>query len=420
MHLSDLDEVGVPAATTWSAFVGQLEHRGTQHDRVIRLLVSRAVEQRQALATLGKVHELLRRGKARLLGELGAVLLGEGREVFGVVRLGVGVPRFAQLRARRRILRPEIERRVSLRHPAWPEAIDKHSRAVFGFYGLVHPLDANVHTPILPLFTILLRLWRCGERWAILILAVAAYARDACHAMRRHWKRGRCAMAWFKRRKSRPPRRLPRRELAPVEEIVEQGLLVADVAARMTVKNAIIMNALKRKMDYHREQIREMVQETLTELAEERERDARHIERMRGEIRHTGRSAWSESEYGNDDNRTLRHRQAVYEGVADELRRRVDDPEYINTTADRALAAAWEEIGNSLKDRAMHPYYSGGSSPEYRSERGARIQLLIERDLTELVALHSEQGGAVEAENGDEARTKPKRRFGKSPGKSPR
>lgn len=193
---------------------------------------------------------------------------------------------------------------------------------------------------------------------------------------------------WSKRKARRKPRgrrSLPKRELAPVEEIVEQGLLVADVATRMTVKNAIIMNALKRKMDYDEQQIVDMVRESVDELAEERERDARHIEQVRGEIRSTGRSAWRESEFGDGDNRTLRHRQEVYEGVAEELRRRLDDTEYLERTAERARAAAWHEIGDSLKDRAMHPYYSGGSSAEYQQARDARIQLFIERDLTELM-----------------------------------
>ena len=61
------------------------------------------------------------------------------------------------------------------------------------------------------------------------------------------------AFDWLKRKKKaapRPKRRLPQRRLAPVEEIVEQGLMVADVAVRMNVKNAIILNALGRKADY--------------------------------------------------------------------------------------------------------------------------------------------------------------------------
>lgn len=212
-------------------------------------------------------------------------------------------------------------------------------------------------------------------------------------------------MGWFtrRRRNTRPPRRLPRRELAPVEEIVEQGLLVADVAARMTVKNAIIMNALKKRAGYDQQQIRDMVYDSLIELAEERERDARHIERVRGEIRSTGRSAWSESEYGNDDNRTLRHREEVYRGVAEELRSRAEDPEYLSRTAERARVAAWEEIGDSLAERATHPYYAGKASPDYARERDSRIQLLIERDLTELVSQTVAQRERAEAEPASEA-----------------
>lgn len=195
-------------------------------------------------------------------------------------------------------------------------------------------------------------------------------------------------MAWFSRRKfkkKRPPRRLPKRVLAPVEEIVEQGLLVADVAVRMTVKNAIIMNALKEHADYDKDQIIGMVRDSLGELAVERERDARHISRVRGEVRSSGRSSWSETEYGNGDSRTLKHRQEVYEQVAADLRKRIDDEEYLKLTANRAHELAWEEIGNSLKDRAMHPYYSGGHDEDYRTNRDDRIQQLIEKDLTSLI-----------------------------------
>ncbi len=202
--------------------------------------------------------------------------------------------------------------------------------------------------------------------------------------------------SWFRRggTSRKRPRRLPTRQLAPVEDIVEQGLLVADVAVRMTVKNDIIMNALKRKVDYDEQDIKDMVRDSILELTEERERDARHIERMRTEIRKTGRSSWSDSEYGNDDNRTLRHRQEVYEGVAAELRQRADDPEYLQATTQRARDAAWHEIGDSLKERATHPYYAGNASPEYEEHRDERIEQLISRDLTELIRTQTEKARA--------------------------
>ena len=217
---------------------------------------------------------------------------------------------------------------------------------------------------------------------------------------------------WKKRKRSAPRglRKLPKRVLAPVEEIVEQGLLVADVAVRMQVKNDIIMNALKRQVDYDAGQIREMVRDACEDLATEREKDAHHISRMRNEIRDTGRSSWSESDYGNDDNRTLRHRQEVYEQVAQELHKRAADPEYLESTAERARQAAWHEIGDSLADRATHPYYSGGHTDEYRSERDSRIQQLIAKDLTSLIRQQTAKNES-ESDSGSDSAGTPKKRI---------
>lgn len=200
-------------------------------------------------------------------------------------------------------------------------------------------------------------------------------------------------LRWFKRRSAASAprkRRLPERHLAPVDDIVEQGMLVADVAARMTVKNAIILNALGRKADYDEGQIVGMVRDTLISLAKERDRDARHISFMRGEIRRAGTSSWTDNDYGNEDSRTLRHRQEVYEKVAEQLRARAEDEPYLRETAERARVAAWDEIGDSLTRTASHPYYAGGSSEEYQQAREGRIQQFIERDLTDLVRARSE------------------------------
>lgn len=218
--------------------------------------------------------------------------------------------------------------------------------------------------------------------------------------------------AWWKKRSApaRPKRRLPKREFAPVEEIVEQGLLVADVAVRMTVKNEIILNTLGRKADYDAEKITAMVRDALHELAAERERDARHISRMRKEIRDTGFSSWSENDYGNNDTVTLRHRQEVYEAIAKELREREHDEVYLSQAAERAREAAWYEIGNSLKEKASHPYYAGGGGEEYKREREARIELLIQRDLTELI---QQRGSAKQALAGGKDRDAKSARGGK-------
>ena len=191
--------------------------------------------------------------------------------------------------------------------------------------------------------------------------------------------------------------RFPAKVLAPVEEIVEQGLLVDNVAIRMSVKNSIIMNALKRNVDYRVDEIHDLVREQIELLVNERESDAKHIARVRGEIRRYGRSAWQESEYGQDDSRTLKHRQDVYEGLATELQALAADEAFIKRTAEQARESAWSEIGDSLKDRATHPYYSGGASAEYQAARDERIQNFIEEDLTQLIR---QQAGEEEPQGG--------------------
>lgn len=224
------------------------------------------------------------------------------------------------------------------------------------------------------------------------------------------------AFDWFKRKSKAAPRtkrRLPQRHLAPVEEIVEQGLMVADVAARMSVKNEIILNALGRKADYDQQEVQRMMQDAVLELAVERERDARHISRMRGEIRKTGYSSWSENDYGSEDNTTLKHRQEVYEQVAAQLRERAENDEYLGRASERALSAAWNEIGDSLKEKASHPYYAGGSSEEYKRDRDSRIELLIQRDLTDLVRQQAKGDCAESATKSPEKRVSKRRVFAK-------
>lgn len=182
----------------------------------------------------------------------------------------------------------------------------------------------------------------------------------------------------------KPRRSLPARELAPVADIIEQGLLVADVAIRMTVKNRLIVRALKHQEHYSQEAAQEQVRRAISELVAEREADAENIEIMRTQIHRLGFASGGEAEYGRDDTGTLKHRQEVYEGVAAELKLRAADPEYIKNVALKATELAWAEVGASIAERASHPYYSGGDSAEYQAQRAARIQDLINKDLRQL------------------------------------
>ena len=197
---------------------------------------------------------------------------------------------------------------------------------------------------------------------------------------------------WIRGRRESASKKYPERELAPVEDIAEQGVLVAEVAARLTVKNAIIMNALAKHVDYSEADVSRMVRETLLELAEEREGDANRLTEILTEIQRFGHGGWAEGDYTRKDRSTLEHRRAVYLLVASELRNRAADATRVAEAAERARKEAWTEIGDALKTKAEHPYYGGGRSEDYLAHRDERIQKLIENDLTQLVKVAGKSG----------------------------
>ncbi|MDO4241409.1 MAG: asparagine synthase [Microbacteriaceae bacterium] len=179
--------------------------------------------------------------------------------------------------------------------------------------------------------------------------------------------------------------------LAPVPEIVEQGMLVARVAIRMTVKNEIIMNALKRDIDYDSEKVAVLVRNAISELVDERLTDAANTERTIAGVKKRGWSGSGDSEYGVDDTATLQHRKEVYEGVAAQLRKWAEDDAVTRSIGNSALELAWQEIGDSLKTRAAHPYYGGGKTSEYQRTRDTRIRDLIDNDLADLARAQQEK-----------------------------
>lgn len=196
---------------------------------------------------------------------------------------------------------------------------------------------------------------------------------------------------WLRGLRSTSKKNFPERELAPAEEIAEQGVLVADVAVRLTVKNEIIMNALAKHVDYSVDDVAQMVRASLTELADEREEDAQRLDEVILQIQRFGHGGWAEGDYGRKDKGTLEHRRLVYRLVAAELRARCQNATYVAETAERARTEAWSEIGDALKTKAEHPYYGGGRSDDYVEHRDERIQKLIEHDLTRLAQEYSQQ-----------------------------
>jgi len=194
-------------------------------------------------------------------------------------------------------------------------------------------------------------------------------------------------MAWF--RKSRRRRLDLGRFVAPealppasLDDLVEEGELLAAVAVRLAVKNLIILGSLRDELAFDESRYVAAVGDELRALADERDAEADRIEgdRARSESR-PGRAEHFH-DYRDADASTLARRENYSRLLAARLRELAEDEEYARTTATQAQEAAWDEIAASVKARLTRAA-TIGDEPDYVIERLDRLRDLT-RDLKRL------------------------------------
>ncbi|WP_345800321.1 asparagine synthase [Microbacterium sp. AZCO] len=169
-------------------------------------------------------------------------------------------------------------------------------------------------------------------------------------------------------------------------EAIDEGLSIASAAARLTVRNHILVEAIANDSPYDPEKVGAFARATLVALADE-QRDAAAL------VRRQRKAAWGKysdshgtHDYRDRDTRNLRRRERQYLGVAKELRRRADDPEKVRELVTEARDAAWGDVESNLQRRlrveGMRPEYD----PDYATMRDARMQALRLVDLPRLGA----------------------------------
>jgi histone H3/H4 len=138
---------------------------------------------------------------------------------------------------------------------------------------------------------------------------------------------------------------------ATLEELVDDGLLIAESAARMTVKNEVILRALRDRADYRPEGARELAREELRRLAVESRADARRLDDERERAEDRPGKASHQSDYRAGDTEHLGRRSAALEALAERLIRLSADDEHLDEMVEVARRQAWEEVGASLAER---------------------------------------------------------------------
>lgn len=168
---------------------------------------------------------------------------------------------------------------------------------------------------------------------------------------------------------------------ATLDELVADGLLIAESAVRMSVKNEVILRALRDRADYRAERAREVAREELRRLAVESRGDARRLEeeRERASVR-PGKAA-HQSDYRKADIEHLRRRGEAATALADRLIRASADDEHLDELVEAARRRAWDEVGASIAERTAQEWTL---APRLSARERERRMAQVAEDLREL------------------------------------
>ena len=192
-----------------------------------------------------------------------------------------------------------------------------------------------------------------------------------------------------KRKKFAPFDRAALPEVEPLtfEETFNEGLLVAESAGRMALKNRIIIMALRGEEPYDAERSAAAAREVLLELMQETDEVAEWSATERESAsQREGRSA-HQHDYHRADAWNLRLRERVNIAVAKRLGELRSDPDYLAAFAERARQDAWSEIAEVIDARLAREWPEIEVDETYLQERDSRVRGLtldLQRELDDV------------------------------------
>ncbi|WP_158863114.1 hypothetical protein [Leifsonia sp. AG29] len=196
---------------------------------------------------------------------------------------------------------------------------------------------------------------------------------------------------WLRRRAERTTRTrpfdesaLPEQQPISLDQSVEEGMLLAEYATRMAVKNHIVIDSIQYGNAYdpflHTMEAAAM----LRELASEQGIAAGRIEEELTEAEGLSGDPEHPHDYRRVDAANLRLRRDAAIALAEALRRKADSEEELLALVERSRQDAWDEVGTAIQ--AGLDALSGKEAlrDDYEREKPGRLKLLILRDLARL------------------------------------
>jgi hypothetical protein len=187
---------------------------------------------------------------------------------------------------------------------------------------------------------------------------------------------------------------LPRPRLVTVAEAVEEGLLLIEIASRMSVKNSFLIRVLTGQEPWDLARGRDVAGGVLRLLATESDTDADNLEALITRIQGAPRSARDPQGYSRDDVPNMEHRRDVSRQVAGRLREQSTDDAYLNDLVGAARRDAWREVASNIEHNLDAEHVPVDA--DYLKHREQRMRVLIAEDLAALqsaaIAKHASVG----------------------------
>jgi hypothetical protein len=162
------------------------------------------------------------------------------------------------------------------------------------------------------------------------------------------------------------------RENAPVDRVILDGLLIAESAVRMAVKNRLIVDTLRDSHDFDPDALAIVAREEFLALAEQNEGSASRV--------------WEDGSWDDEPGDSARNerKRTVLKGLAASLREEAGDPARLAIVVADARLIAWDEIGRVIEAKLDSPMVEVVPDAAYEREREGRIRALKEVDLAGL------------------------------------
>lgn len=192
-------------------------------------------------------------------------------------------------------------------------------------------------------------------------------------------------MRWFRRQKwvelgtYEPPEPS---DPAPIERVVDDGMLIAEAVIRMTLRNRVIVDALRDRRNLDREALSALAAAELEALADNEWESAERI-RFRRDNKRVD-DPLQDGLPTEAELRESRRREEVHRAMSEAFAARAKQRDILDAVVERARSEAWEEVAPVIVDRAGHP------EPEvdagYAQELPERVATFLALDLMGLAA----------------------------------